>query len=81
MGLPPRQQSLREPLGPPLILLVPEQATYQYLNTLYVMLEGAYLRLDYETVRIEHETARSPAYWWAVPRQKLARSGSFHTCQ
>ncbi len=31
--------------------------TYQYLNTLYVMLEGAYLRLDYETVRIEHETA------------------------
>lgn len=31
--------------------------TYQYLNTLYVMLEGAYLRLDYETVRIEHESA------------------------
>ncbi len=29
--------------------------TYQYLNTLYVTLEGAYLRLDYETVRIEHE--------------------------
>lgn len=31
--------------------------TYQYLNTLYVMLEGAHLRLDYETVRIEHENA------------------------
>ncbi len=31
--------------------------TYQYLNTLYVMLEGTYLRLDYETVRIEHESA------------------------